>query len=89
MHYRCLNPSWCPAAIPGFYFVSTNQPCTDMLCTLGHLKWHWTPLLKQLNPTVSGLLKIIYKASVITGTQAQTSSQAIQHFDDECALSQE
>lgn len=56
--------------------------CTDVLCTLGHLKWYWTPLLKQLNPTLSGLLKIIYKASVITGTQAQTSSQAIQNSDD-------
>lgn len=58
-----------------------NQPCTDVSDTLGHLKWYRTPLFKQLNPTLSGLLEIIYKASVRAGTQAQTSSRAIQHFD--------
>lgn len=67
-----LASSCCPRVL--FY---VDQPCTDVLDTLGHLKWYWTPLFKQLNPTLSGLLKIIYKASVRAGTQAQTSSRAI------------
>jgi len=71
-----LASSCCPKVL-----FCVDQPCTDVLDTLGHLKWYRTPLFKQLNPTLSALLKIIYKASVRAGTQAQTSSCAIQHFD--------
>lgn len=71
-----LASSCCPRVL-----FCVDQPYTDVLDTLGHLKWYWTLLFKQLNPTLSGLLKIIYKASVRAGTQAQTSSHAIQHFD--------
>lgn len=73
----CLASGCCPRVL-----FCINQPHTDVLDTLGHLKWYWTPLFKQLNPTLSGLLKIICKAFVIAGTEAQTSSHAIQHFDD-------
>lgn len=71
-----LASSCCPRVLFCIY-----QPCTDVWDTLGHLKWYQTPWLKQLNPTLCALLKIVYKASVRAGTRAQISSRAIQHLD--------
>lgn len=79
MQYRYLNPSSLQL-LPRVLFC-IDQPCTDVWDTLGHLKWYQTPLLKQLNPTLCALLKIICKASVRAGTRAQISSCAIQHLD--------
>lgn len=71
-----LASSCCPRVL---FWI--GQPCTDVLDTLRHLKRYHKPLFKQLSPPRSAFLKIIYKASVKAGTQAQISSHAIQHFD--------